>query len=163
MKMSPQAYAFRRFIEYPGALHSQCDPIECHEQQRGSSLCIHSNYDSKCLDWKQIIPGHLYANTRHERLCNVPNIVLDSNVSLMWPVLWENWTERIQATNHDLGQCWLNSLRAKFCTGNINIYLHFMLLFHIDMTQVLKNPSSSKSRTYIFYIVNINAADVLAT
>ena len=31
-----------------------------------------------------------------------------------------------------------NSSRAKFCRGNINIYLHFMSLLHIDMTRVLK-------------------------
>ena len=34
--------------------------------------------------------------------------------------------------------CWeLNPLRAKFFRGRINIYLHFMSLFHIDMTPVL--------------------------
>ena len=38
-----------------------------------------------------------------------------------------------------------------------------MSLLHFDMTQVPKNPSSSKNRAYIFYIVNIMAADVLAT
>ena len=32
----------------------------------------------------------------------------------------------------------LNPLRAKFFRGNINIYLHFMALLNIDMTQVLK-------------------------
>ena len=32
----------------------------------------------------------------------------------------------------------INSLRAKFFRGKINIYLHFMSLLHIDMTQVLK-------------------------
>ena len=32
----------------------------------------------------------------------------------------------------------LNPLRAKFFRGNINIYLHFMSLLHIDMTHVLK-------------------------
>ena len=32
----------------------------------------------------------------------------------------------------------VNSLRAKFFRGNINIYLHFVSLIHIDMTQVLK-------------------------
>ena len=32
----------------------------------------------------------------------------------------------------------INSLRAKFCRGNTYIYLHFMSLLHIDMTQVLK-------------------------
>ena len=32
----------------------------------------------------------------------------------------------------------INSLGAKFCRGNINTYLHFMSLLHIDMTQVLK-------------------------
>ena len=37
------------------------------------------------------------------------------------------------------GKIWslLNSLRAKFFIGNINIYLHFMSLLPIDMTQVL--------------------------
>ena len=44
-----------------------------------------------------------------------------------------------------------------------NIYLHLMSLLPIDKTQLLKNPSSSKTRTYIFYIVNIMASDVLAT
>ena len=33
---------------------------------------------------------------------------------------------------------WINPLRAKFFRGNINIYLHFMSLLHIDQTQVLK-------------------------
>ena len=32
----------------------------------------------------------------------------------------------------------LTPLRAKFFRGNINIYLHFMSLLHIDMTQVRK-------------------------
>ena len=38
-----------------------------------------------------------------------------------------------------------------------------MSLLHIDKTQVLKNPSLSKPSAYIFYAVNIMAADVLAT
>ena len=58
---------------------------------------------------------------------------------------------------------WVNSLRAKFFRGNINIYVHFMSLLHIDLAQVLKNPSSCKTGTYICYKVNIMAADVLAT
>ena len=33
---------------------------------------------------------------------------------------------------------YFNSLRAKFCWGNIHLYLHFMSLLHIDMTQVLE-------------------------
>ena len=32
----------------------------------------------------------------------------------------------------------VNSLRAKLFRGNINVYLHFMSLLHIDMAQVLK-------------------------
>ena len=32
----------------------------------------------------------------------------------------------------------INPLRAKFFRENINIYLHFMSLLHIDKTQVLK-------------------------
>ena len=33
---------------------------------------------------------------------------------------------------------YFNPLRAKFFWGNINIYLHFMSVLHIDSTQVLK-------------------------
>ena len=46
--------------------------------------------------------------------------------------------------------------------GNIiNIHLHFVSFLHIDMTQ--ENCYLSKRRTYIFYKVNIMAADVLVT
>ena len=57
----------------------------------------------------------------------------------------------------------INTLPVNLSRRKINIYLHFMSLLHIDMTQVLKNPSSSKTRTCWFYKVNIIAADVLAT
>ena len=54
-----------------------------------------------------------------------------------------------------------NSLRAKFFRGKINIYLHFMSLLHIDMTQALKIlPHVKPGSTY--NIVNIMAVDVLA-
>ena len=32
----------------------------------------------------------------------------------------------------------INLLGAKFCRGNMNIYLHFMSFPHIDMTQVVE-------------------------
>ena len=35
-------------------------------------------------------------------------------------------------------QLYINPLRAKFWRGNINVYLHFKSLLHIDLTQVLK-------------------------
>ena len=57
----------------------------------------------------------------------------------------------------------INPLCAKFFRGDINIYLHFVSLVHIGMTQVLKNPFLSKRRTYISYIFNIMVADVLVT
>ena len=38
-----------------------------------------------------------------------------------------------------------------------------MSFLHIDMAQVVWNTSSSKTRTYLFYIVNIMGADVLPT
>ena len=37
-----------------------------------------------------------------------------------------------------LNPCFINPSRAKFFRGNINTYLHFMSLLHIDVTQVLK-------------------------
>ena len=57
----------------------------------------------------------------------------------------------------------LNTLRAKFYRGNINMYLFYVISPHWYDAGTW-NPSSSKTRTtYIFYIVNIIAADVLAT
>ena len=43
---------------------------------------------------------------------------------------------------------YLNPLRAAFFRGNINIYLHFVSLLHIDMTQVLKILPQGSSKTY---------------
>ena len=43
----------------------------------------------------------------------------------------------------------INPLRAKFVRGNINIYLHFMSSFYIDMAQVLKIfPQVRRGPTY---------------
>ena len=57
---------------------------------------------------------------------------------------------------------WRPPLYARFIRGNTNIYLCFMSFLHIDMICSWK-PSSSMTRTYLFYIVNIMGADVLAT
>ena len=45
------------------------------------------------------------------------------------------------------------------------MYLQFVSFLHTDMTQIvlLSNPSSCKTKTYLVYIVNITAADDLAT
>ena len=48
----------------------------------------------------------------HQRTCPI---------GLSWSIYWQ-----------------INPLRAKFFRGKINIYLHFMSLLNIDMTQVLK-------------------------
>ena len=66
-----------------------------------------------------------------------------------------------------LGQ--LNPLHAKFFIGNLKVYLQewCKLTIYIipphwpDMGSW--NPSSCKTRTFLFYIVNIMGADVLAT
>ena len=59
----------------------------------------------------------------------------------------------------------VNPLRAKFFRGNINIYLHFVSFLHFGTTQVVEIlPQIRQEPTYSsFYIVNIMAADVLAT
>ena len=47
------------------------------------------------------------------------------------------------------GAHYFNPLRAKFFRGDINIYLHFMSLLHIDMTQVVEiRPQISHEPTY---------------
>ena len=48
-------------------------------------------------------------------------------------VLFQSFHVQISVENTHI-----NPLRAKFFRGNINIYLHFMSLLHIDMAQVLK-------------------------
>ena len=43
----------------------------------------------------------------------------------------------------------INPLRAKFFRGNINIYLHFVSLLHIDTTQVVEIlPQIRQKPTY---------------
>ena len=51
----------------------------------------------------------------------------------------------------------VNPLRAHFVRGNVNIYLH---LIH-SYTQIA--PMWFKTRTYLFYIVNIMGVDAHAT
>ena len=62
----------------------------------------------------------------------------------------------------DRGKC-VYRFRAKFSSGNIDIYLHFVSFLHIDSTQVVEILPLNKTRTYLFYVVNIMTADVLAT
>ena len=61
---------------------------------------------------------------------------------------FRKWFVACLVSSHCLNHCWLlsigkfgnfsNILRAKFFKRNRNIYLHFMLLPHIDMTQVVE-------------------------
>ena len=58
----------------------------------------------------------------------------------------------------------VNLLRAKLMRGRRKTYLYLMLFLHIDMTKIFKNlPHVRKTRTCLLYIVNIMAADDLAT
>ena len=56
----------------------------------------------------------------------------------------------------------INPLRAIFFRVNINMYLHFMSFLRTNKTGSW-NSFSSKTRTCLYYIINIMAADVLAT
>ena len=48
-----------------------------------------------------------------------------------------------------VGNKHINPLRAKFFTGNIDIYLHFVSFLHIDMTQVVEIlPQTRQEPTY---------------
>ena len=56
----------------------------------------------------------------------------------------------------------VNPLHAKFFRGNRNIFTFYVIppnWYHTGSW----NPSSTKTRAYLLYIVNIMAADVLAT
>ena len=58
--------------------------------------------------------------------------------------------------------CFNNPLHAKMFRGNIHIFTFYVISRHwYDAGSW--NPFSSKTRTNLFYIVNIMAADVLAT
>ena len=57
---------------------------------------------------------------------------------------------------------WVNPLHAIFLRGNKNIFIFHVIPPHWFDT-CSSNPSSSKTRTHLFYIVSIMAADFLAT
>ena len=68
-------------------------------------------------------------------------------------VLHEMGVIIVQASTSSQSSHSVNSLRAKFFRGNINIHLHFMSLLHIDMTQVLKIlPQVRPGPTYSKYM-----------
>ena len=54
-------------------------------------------------------------------------------------------------------------LHAKFFRGNINICLHFVSFLHIDATQVVEILPQIRQEPTHSNIVNIMAADILAT
>ena len=56
----------------------------------------------------------------------------------------------------------LNPIHAKFFRVNINMYLHFMSFLRTDKTQVVEIPPRVRQGP-VYYIINIMAADVLAT
>ena len=82
--------------------------------------------------WFEMTPHSLWCH------CNVITLlvlILEyclKTKSITWPLisklLWHQVT-----CNHGI-----NPLRAKFFRGNINIYLHFLSLHHIDMTQIVE-------------------------
>ena len=63
---------------------------------------------------------------------------------------------------HNKSSSSLTLFCAKLFRANINIYLHFIIVPHWQDTGSW-NPFSCKTRTYLFYIVNIMTADDLAT
>ena len=50
----------------------------------------------------------------------------------------------------------INSLRAKFFRGNINMYLHFMSFFHTDMPKIIEIlPRIRPGLTYFTYSISL--------
>ena len=69
------------------------------------------------------------------------------------------WTSGTNSMESSL----INPLGAKFFRGSIKHIFTFYVIPPHWYDIGTSNPSSSKRRTYVFYIVNIMAADVLAT
>ena len=99
---------------------------------------------------------YFYPNPREQ----IPVIFQSNQTSLIRENDFENVDCKMSAV---LSQPPCVPLRTIFFRGNINIYLHFMPFLQIDRPQVLKILPQVRERTYTFYIVNIMAADVLAT
>ena len=59
-------------------------------------------------------------------------------------------TENITWDNIEPADAWIiNPLRAKFFSGNINIYLHFVSFLDLDTTQVVEiHPQIRQEPTY---------------
>ena len=68
------------------------------------------------------------------------------------------WRTRIVSS-----KCGLNPLHAKFFQREQNHILTFYVIPPIWHGTGSWNPSSSKTRTYLFYIINIMGADAMAT
>ena len=62
--------------------------------------------------------------------------------NVVWTIVGEGVGDRVTGEYQDLltamAQSMINTLRAKFFRGNINIYLHFVSFLHIDATQVFE-------------------------
>ena len=69
-----------------------------------------------------------------------------------WSCICQGWkTTQVQ----------INPLRAEFFIENINMYLQLISFLHTDIWHDTDSSSSCKTRTYLFYIVNVMDADVL--
>ena len=85
-------------------------------------------------------------------LSPISEICMKLITDIWWTIISKGWNNKE-----------LNPLCAKFFTGNIkHIFTFHVIPLHWYNTGCW-NPSSHKTRTYPFYIVNIVAAGVLAT
>ena len=107
---------------------------------------IDNNYIRLCYN-----NTHRWAQENHKQTLTCTTRIVEK---------WER--ERITHLEKQYIYIYFNPPLANFFRGNKNIYLHFVIPPHRHDTGSW-NPSSSKLRTYQFYIVNIMGADVLAT
>ena len=139
----PGANELILMICYLAACRKQCNPLGTRKVPNpGGVLCNRRTGDCPCVNNKtigpecgQCIPQYFWHTKvgceacgchdgRHTGLCHIGE-----------------QGKTIELT--------VNPLRAKFFTGNINIYIHFVSFIHINMTQVLKIlPQVREGPTY---------------
>ena len=90
-----------------------------------------------------------------------PKTCLQSNKPFCFFIIWVSLSARLQ---YDIMTFQGLTLYVLNFSEGTKIYIYvFMSFLHIDMIQVVDwNHSSSMTRTYLFYIVNIMGADVLS-
>ena len=132
----------------PSHYLSQCWPRSLSPYGVTRPQWVKSSHCKSFQDWEPV--DEIYRRPDIQISCSHCTTSQDTRIAS--PAMATRWH----------GPLIFNYLHAKFRRRNINMYLYFVIPPHWHAIDSW-NSSSYKTRTYIFYIVNIMVANVLAT